>query len=498
MTKEQALKQLKKNEEAVAALEHASGLLYYDGVTVAPSGSVEVRADTLGQLSEMLYRIVTSPEQAEALNVLWECRDELTPVDKRKVEMLCRQYDRTRKIPMEEMVEYDMHLSKAEAVWHEAKQNNDFASFEPYLQKTFDTVKRFSGYTDPEKDPYDAALNTYEKGLTQEKCDEFFAALRTRIVPLIAEVKSAPQIDDEPLHRIYPKEKQMKFSDFLVDIMDVDRKYFIIGETEHPFTTNFTKHDVRITTHYHEDLVASSLYSVVHETGHALYELNTADELCGTCLGTGVSMAIHESQSRFYENIIGRSRPFADLIFPYLKKEFPEQLRDVDGDRFYRMINRSEPSLIRTEADELTYCLHVMVRYELEKRMIRGEIRAADLPGEWNRLYREYLGVEVPDDKRGVLQDSHWAGGNVGYFPSYALGSAYGAQYLAEMKKDLDVDAAIRSGKLTKINDWLREKVWKYGCMLDPGALFEQTCGKFDPMIFADYLEKKYTEIYGL
>ena len=244
--------------------------------------------------------------------------------------------------------------------------------------------------------------------------------------------------------------------------------------------------------------MASSLYSVVHEGGHALYELHTGRELARTCLGNGVSMGIHESQSRFYENIIGRSRAFCSVLLPWLKEHFPAQLVDVTEEQFYRMVNRSQPSLIRTEADELTYCLHIMVRYELEKQMFAGTITAHDLPAAWNRLYKEYLGVDVPSDREGVLQDSHWANGNIGYFPSYAIGSAYGAQYLLEMQKDLDVEAAVRSGKLTAINRWLEEKIWKYGCMKDPVALFESVCGPFRPEEYVAYLEKKFTEIYEL
>lgn len=498
MTVSQALSVINATEKTANALYHAMGLIYYDAATFAPKGSVEVRANTNGELSRIVYELITSESQQEALETLYPVRDTLSAIDKRRVEELYRSYNETKKIPVDEMVEFEMHLAESDAVWHKAKEENDYASFEPYLQKTFDTLKRFAGYTDPDKDPYDVQLDKYEKGLTQEKCDIFFDSLRARLVPLIAKVKAAKQIDDSKLRQVFPIEKQKKFSEFLIDVMDINWDNFTIAETEHPFTTNFTKKDVRITTHYYEDNFASSMYSVIHEGGHALYELGTGDEYMGTCLGGGVSMGIHESQSRFYENIIGRSREFCALILPYLKKEFPDQMDGIEVDDMYRMINRSEPSLIRIEADELTYCLHVMVRYELEKKMFRGEITAKDLPSEWNRLYKEYLGVDVPDDKRGVLQDSHWSNANIGYFPSYALGSAYGAQMLAEMKKDIDVSAAIAGGKLTSINDWLCEKIWRHGGMYDPTVLFEMVCGEFDPNVFVDYLEEKFTEIYGL
>ena len=498
MTIQEALNRISEFEKTNSALNHAMGILYYDGDTVAPAGSVEVRALTLGELSKMSYELITAPDFIEALELLNANKEKLSDLDKRKVSELYREYDNTRKIPMQEMVDFNIHLTESSAVWHKAKENNDFASFAPYLQKTFDTLRKFAKYTDPDKDPYDVCLDKYERGLTRERCEAFFGALREKLVPLITKVVNAKQIDDSVLKLNYPKAQQEKFTEFLVDIMDIDRNHFAVGETEHPFTINFTSKDVRITTHYYEDNLASSLYSVVHECGHALYELNSAPELFRTSLEGGVSMAIHESQSRFYENIIGRSRPFCELILPFLKKEFPEQLSTVTDDEFYRMINRSEPSLIRTEADELTYSLHVMIRYELEKRMISGDITANELPNEWNRLYKEYLGVDVPNDTNGVLQDSHWSNANVGYFPSYALGSAYGAQILNEMKKSVDVDAAIKSGKLTAVNDWLREKIWRHGCVYDPTDLFKMVCGEFDPDVYVQYLENKFKEVYSI
>lgn len=498
MTRDEALLKLEEFEKVSNALGHAMGIMYYDAATVAPKGSAQGRAETLGQLAGMMYELETSPEHEESIEVLFKEKEELSFVERRKIEEMHEGFEKMKKIPKELFTSYQMLSSESDAVWHEAKEKNDFAMFEPYLQKMFDMTKEIYSYTDPEKDPYDAALNSYEKGLTKERCDEFFKALREKIVPLIKKIQEKEQIDDSVLHLNYPKAQQEEFSEYLIDIMDINRDNFIIGETEHPFTTNFTKNDVRITTHYHENALASSLYSVVHECGHALYELHTGDELMNTCLGGGVSMAIHESQSRFYENIIGRSEAFTNLIYPFLKGKFSEQFKDVDEKSFYKMINRAEPSLIRTEADELTYSLHVMVRYELEKAMFKGEITAKDLPEMWKKLYKEYLGVDVPDDKQGVLQDSHWSNGNIGYFPSYALGSAYGPQILLEMEKELNLAEEIASGKLTKVNAWLEEHIWKFGCLYTPTELFKKVCGKFDPTYYTDYLEKKFSEIYGL
>jgi carboxypeptidase Taq len=280
----------------------------------------------------------------------------------------------------------------------------------------------------------------------------------------------------------------------------IDLDHCGLGTTEHPFTTSIgSHHDVRITTNYDSSNLASSMFSVIHEGGHALYDMNSADELAYTCLDGGVSMGIHESQSRFYENLLGRSEEFVGYVFPKMQECFPEQLKGVNADDVYKAINLVTPSLIRTEADEVTYCLHVMIRYELEKRVIGGELAVRDLPREWNKLYYEYLGVEVPDDRRGVLQDSHWSGGGIGYFPSYALGSAYGAHLLHKMKETVDVDKCLKEGNFEPINEWNRENIWRFGCFKKPGDLLRDALGEeFDPTYYTDYLEKKYSELYSL
>lgn len=500
MTVSQALERLAAYEKQAFAYNHASGVLYYDGATVAPKGSADVRADTLGELSRMSYILTTAPETVEMLQTLVQARDRLDPVTARKVSELWRDYEQTHRIPQEEFVAYQQLVSKADAVWHEAKEHSDYALFEPYLQRIFDSCRRLAGYRQPEKDPYDAQLDQFERGLTRDTCDRFFAALRRDLVPLIEQVQAhADRVNDAPLHRDFPVAIQREFTDFVMGVMDIDRGHCIVGETEHPFTINFSRDDVRITTNYHADLVASSLYSVVHEGGHALYELGADDCYNYTALAGGVSMGIHESQSRFYENIIGRSPAYVHAVFPKLKELFPEQLADVDETMFYRAINKAEPSLIRTEADELTYCLHIMVRYEIEKQLIGGTLAVKDVPAEWKRLYKKYLGVDVPSDREGCLQDSHWSGGSIGYFPSYALGSAYGAQMLHKMQEEIgDIWPDVAKGDLSKVTDWLRSHIHRYASFKKPGELFESVCGKFDAKYYTDYLTEKYTKLYGL
>lgn len=500
MTTQEALKIYREKMEQLHAYGHAMGVLHYDGATAAPAESAEGRGKTLAYLSGCAYEIETGAELLEAAKYLNEHKDELNAQDRREIEVFLRENEFTAAIPKEEYVAYVELLNEAGAVWHKAKQDSDFASFAPYVRDIFATSVRFDRYYKPDQAPYDTQLGRYERGLTMEKTDAFFSALKERIVPLLKKVMTKPQVDDSFIWgKTYPTEAQRKFSDYLMEVLTIDRKRCSIGETEHPFTTNFNKKDVRITTHYHEETPIYSMYSVIHEGGHALYELHSADELEGTVLSGGVSMSIHESQSRFMENIIGRSRAFIELIFPKMQELFPEQLKGVTAEQMYLAVNKAEPSLIRTEADELTYALHVLVRYEIEKGLFDGSFAAEDLPKIWNAKYKEYLGIDVPDDKQGVLQDSHWSDGNVGYFPSYALGSAYGAQMLAKMRQTVDVDGAIRSGDLSPVTGWLEEHIWKYGAMYDPMELLERAVGEpFDPTYFTDYLEKKFTEIYGL
>ena len=499
MTIEQAKAQLAALQAKMSAYGHASGIIYYDGVTTAPKGTAANRAQTLAVLSEESYKLTTGEETVALLEFLDEHKDELDATEQRIVFLMLKDIRQMQKIPMDEYIELQKLMVEAGDVWHTAKETNDFPLFEPLLEKVFAAYKKIAGYCAPDKDPYDYWLNEYEDGLDRARCEEFFATLRSRIVPLLQKVSAAQQLDDSCIHGKFPIAKQDELSDYLMRTIGIDMAHCGLATTEHPFTTSLgSHHDVRITTKYQEDNFASSMYSVIHEGGHALYELGVDDSMAYTVLDGGVSMGIHESQSRFYENLLGRSLEFVTLIFPKLQELFPEQLKDSSPEEVYRAVNRAEPSLIRTEADELTYCLHIMVRYELEKRIFAGELAVHDLPAEWNRLYKEYLGIDVPDDTRGVLQDSHWSGGNIGYFPSYALGSAYGAQLLKKMKETVDVAECLRSGNFEPINAWNREHIWKYGSLRKPMELLESVLGEpFDPTVYTDYLEQKFSALYG-
>ena len=496
---QEAVETLAEYSRTMHAYNHAMSALYLDAGTVAPRNTTAGRNVTMEVLSRVTFELSIDPKRGDLIAYLEANADELDASTRRQVEVARKSFDQMSRIPAEEYVAYSVLLNEAQDVWEKAKNDSDFALFAPYLEKIVDFNRKFAGYYNPELAPYDALLNEFEEGLTMDTLDGFFAQLRGAIVPLLAATQAAEPIDDSFLELAYPIEVQRKFSDYLMDLLGLDRGHCGIAETEHPYTLTFNNKDVRITTHYHEKNMTFAMYSTIHEGGHALYELGCGDEYEFTNLSGGASMSIHESQSRFYENIIGRSRAFVEVYFPKLKELFPQQLENVTAEMFYRAVNKAQPSLIRTEADELTYCIHVMIRYEIEKQLIAGTLAVADVPAAWNRMYKDYLGIDVPDDKNGCLQDSHWSGGMIGYFPSYALGSAYGAQMLAKMQEDLgDIYADVAKGDLSRITGWLREKIHRHAGFKKPAPLFEDVCGKFDAKFFTDYLTRKFSELYGL
>ena len=500
MTLQEAITKLYAWQSKLSAYNHAMSLIYFDGTTTAPKKTAANRGHALSILSEEMYNLTTNEETVALLDFLDQHKDELEEKEQRMVYLAYQGMKEMKKIPLEDYIAYQELLVKADDIWHRAKENSDFELFLPILEQIFEYNKKFAHYCAPEKHPYDYCLDQYEKGLTMEKCDEFFATLKSRIVPLIKNIGEAKQIDDSCIHGDFDEISQEKFSLELMKIMGIDLGICGLGTTEHPFTTSIgSHHDVRITTNYQRDNFTSSMFSVIHEGGHALYEMHPAEEFEYTNLDGGVSMGIHESQSRFYENLLCRSEAFVNYVFPKVCECFPEQMKGYTANDLYKAINLVTPSLIRTEADEVTYCLHVMVRYELEKRVMSGELEVKDLAKEWNKLYKEYLGVDVPNDRQGVLQDSHWSGGSIGYFPSYALGSAYGAHLLHKMRESVDVDKCLAEGNFAPINEWNREHIWKYGCLKNPGDLLVEALGEeFDPTYFTNYLEEKYSKIYNL
>lgn len=482
------------------ALGYASYIISWDSETEAPVGCLEERSKQIGVLSEMSYKLERSDEYIECVKALYGNLDNLDDVLKVEIKRVYKNLMKSLKVPMEELVEYSVLMSKSHSIWADAKVNNDFNKFAPTLSEIIKFMKRYVKYLETESlNGYNVLLDEYEEGMTKELYDQFFCKLKEEVVPLVLKINEVEKDESKILGKLFDINKQKEFANYIMDVMCFDKTRGLIKESEHPFTSGFGTSDVRITTHYYEDLLISSIFSCIHELGHATYEQQCNPLLDSTLVGGGASMAMHESQSRFYENIIGRSYEFWERHYPKLKSIFNNELKDVTLDEFYKHINNVECSLIRTEADELTYPLHIMVRYEIEKLIIESDVDVYELPKIWNKLYKEYLGIDVPTDKEGILQDVHWAGGSFGYFPTYALGSAYGAQMLDSMKKDLDFEKEIGKENLKEINKWLQEKIHYFGSTKTPDELMNIACGKsFDASYYVEYLKNKFSKIYNL
>ncbi|TBL80181.1 carboxypeptidase M32 [Paenibacillus thalictri] len=497
------LKEFRSFLKKIKSYEEAVGLMYWDLRTGAPKKGVEMRSEVIGVLSGEAFRLSTSEQMADYLDYFSEPGRlaELGSIDQRIVTESKKDYERSKKIPPEKYEAYVVLTSQAESVWEEAKEAGDWDMFKPYLEKVVEVNLEFIELWGYEGHKYNTLLDMYEPGMTVEKLDQVFGALREKAVPLLSALQSSPdQPDTSFMHQQFDKEKQRQFSLFILGQMGYDFNAGRLDETVHPFATGLNPGDVRITTRFLPDDVNSALFGTIHEGGHALYEQNISTELNGTPLSTGTSMGIHESQSRFWENMIGRSKEFWSRYYGDLQKNYPGQFDDVSVEQFYRATNQVQPSLIRIEADELTYNLHIMVRYEIEKALFSGAAKVADLPELWNAKYKEYLGVEPANNGEGVLQDVHWSSGAFGYFPSYALGNIYAAQFMNTMKKELpNLDKLIAEGNLLPIKEWLTEKVYRHGKALNPGEIMLQVTGEeLNPDYLVQYLEQKYKEIYRL
>lgn len=495
---QESIRALRALENQLFAYQYAMSVISYDEATAAPPDGAAGRAQAAEALSRAAFDLLINDGTAALLARAGA--DAETEQERAEVRELRRQYDQIGRIPAEEYAAFERVKQEAVPAWGKAKRSNDFASYAPYLEKIVEMRRRQAAYIDPGRDPYEVLMDQYERGLTIADCDAFFAALRAAVVPLLADIRArGSAVRTDFLEQDWPLEGQRALSAHIMQLWGLDPAHCALGESEHPFTVGLWRGDVRITTHYQPRDMVSNLYSVAHEGGHALYDSGSDPALDFTGLSGGATMGLHESQSRLFENYVGRSRPFIHCLWPKLLELFPSQLAGVSEEEFYRAVNRAEPGLIRTEADELTYGLHVMVRYELERELIRGTLAVADLPAAWNAKYKEYLGVDVPDDTRGVLQDIHWAGGDIGYFPSYALGSAYGAQAMDDLRRTLDLDAQIAAGDLAPLKDALRQRLWRYGQLKEPQWLVRSLCGgAFDPRHYIGYLRGKYTDLYGL
>ena len=489
-----ALEKYMQHRKKIVAQNYVNFVVNWDMETAAAEKSIAADSEQIGVISEYNYALNTDTEFENAVEELYNNRETLDDVLRHEIEVVYKNIADTKKIPVEEYTAYAKLSAESYGVYVAAKRSNNFELFRPYLEKIVAYLRKQTVWlqTDAVKG-YDVLLDQYEPHYTTAKYDKFFDALRTRLVPVVKKVTAIVPPIPQWAKQDFPADKQREFCEYLRDVMCFDKSRGIMTESEHPFTSGFGTDDVRITNHYYEDKFDSAIFSVIHETGHALYEQQCDKTLNGTLSGGGASLGLHESQSRFFENIIGRSRAFWQVHYVKLVETFPEQLGNVSLDEFMDYVNRAECTFIRTEADELTYPLHIMLRYEIEQKLISGQLEVKDLPKYWNEKFTEYFGITPSNDAEGVLQDVHWAYGNCGYFPTYALGSAISAQLFAAMNKDFDAYGSLASGTTEQINKWLAEHVHKYGSSKYPEEILRLATGEdFNPDYYIDYLVAKY------
>jgi len=481
----------------ISAYNLATNVLYFEMSTTYPKKALEYCYPRFSILSGEAFELSTSDELYQMLKDLE--KENLNEQQRQIVYWQLREFEKNKHIPKDVFVRHQQLMMESERTWEEAKQKNDYSLFKPTLLKVIEDTKELLKYRPDGHLGYDALLGDYEPDMTMKKCDEFFGLVKEKLVPLIAKINKQKQFDDSFVYKFYPAEKQKEFSKVLMKYIDFDFDAGLLEESEHPFTCSMSKFDNRITTHYYENYLTSSIFSIIHESGHANYNRNVADEIAETYLFDNMSMGMHESQSRLFENYLGRNEHFWDNLFEPLKQIFPEQLKDVTKQQFIDAINISRPSLIRTEADELTYPLHILIRYEMEKGIFDGTIDLENLDKAWNEKYKQYLGVVPATDAEGILQDMHWSGGGFGYFPTYALGSAYGAQFMHAMRKDIDVEKCLANNEFVKIKEWLAEHIHKYGGTYTPAKQIEIATGEsFNPNYYIEYLCDKYSKLYNI
>lgn len=486
--------------EKYMATESALTLLSWDTETLAPSGSADYTAKVVGILSGESFSSIINDDVKKLLKELVKEEDDLSEREAAIVKNLQKIVKKLDAIPQEEYQAYSEFSAKAQGIWARAKRTNRYEDFAPVLETMLDYQKKFACYRcGRQEEPYNLLLNDNEEGFTKKELDLFFSKIKESVIPLVKQVlRKKDSIDRSFLYQHYDIDKQKEFSRFLAGYVGFDFNRGVIAESEHPFTTALHNHDVRITNHYYPDNLESAIFSVIHEAGHAIYEMGVSDELTQTP-ACNISMGMHESQSRFFENIIGRSIEFWSPIYEKLVSLFPEQLANISPEDFVRAINKSEPGLIRTEADELTYPLHVLIRYEIECALFSGEVTVAELPDLWNQKYKEYLGVTPENDSEGVLQDVHWAMGSFGYFPSYAIGSAIAAQIYYHLKETMPFHDYLREGNLSVIREYLKDHIHKYCSQKSTMELLTSMTGEaFTADYYIRYLTEKYTVLYDL
>ncbi len=487
----------KKHFQEIADIKYASAVLQWDQETYLPQKGNDTRGRQIATLSELAHEKFTSEQTGHLLNELM-MRDDLSSKQKRNIELSFEDYKKNKKLPSAFVRKSTEAINKSFHAWVSARKENNFKIFEQPLQEVIDIKKEETELLGYVSHPYDALMNEYDKGLTVKFTDVLFSALIPHLTVILNRIKEVPQIENDFLSQFFDKNSQWDFSIDLLKSIHFDFEAGRQDISEHPFTTNFSSRDVRLTTRIDEYDFGNMTWSCIHEGGHGLYEQGLPYEEYGLPLGEYCSLSIHESQSRIWENCIGRSLAFWEHQFPNLKKYFPNQLKNISTVDFYRGINKVTPSLIRTEADELTYHFHVLIRYEIEKQLIEGTINSNDIPFVWNELYLKHLGVKVPDDKSGCLQDVHWSHGSFGYFATYSIGSLYAAQmWNAIQNNQPDVLEQLKIGNSSSIFSWLKSNIYPWGRFYNSNELCKKVTGEvLNAEHFINYINSKCKTIY--
>jgi len=483
----------------IADINYSASLLSWDQEVMMPEKGADMRAQQLATLSGISHEQSTRPELGTLLEEL-NADNTLSEKEKRDVKRSLKDYTDRKKFTTEFVETLNRCVSEAFQAWQTAKQKSDFSIFAPKLEKLVELKRKECEIIGYKEHPYDALIDQYEPGTTTKFLEGLFADVRKELVDFVKQISVAQQNEDKFMFKHYPKDVQWKYGLDILRNMHFDFEAGRQDISTHPFTTSFSSLDVRVTTRIDENNFNEMLWSCIHEGGHALYEQGLHIDNYGLPTGEAASLGIHESQSRLWENCVGRCLPFWKANYNKLQNIFPENLKNVSLTDFYKAMNKVQPSLIRTNADELTYHSHILIRFEIEKALIEGSIEVKDLPAYWNAKYKEYLGIDVPDDANGVLQDIHWSHGGFGYFATYSLGSFYAAQFYAQAKKDIPgLESELEKGNNLPLLNWLREKIHRYGRFYTAEELCINTTGeKLNFNYFMDYAKKKYEGIYNM
>ncbi|MFX1515900.1 MAG: carboxypeptidase M32 [Promethearchaeota archaeon] len=476
-------------------------ILEWDFETYMPSKGVVQRSEEMAMVTTLVHDVIADPQIEDLLKEIKEDPNysSLDTDKKREVELIQRKYNRESKIPKELVEKIAKHTPIAIDAWKKAKKESNFELFKPALDKMIELIKEKAHHLDPNLEPFDALVEKFEPGMSAAQYTKIFDELKEGLIPIIQKCVNSPnQPNLSLIKRKCPIPIQRQLSEDIAKLVQYNLDRGRIDETEHPFTTGYYD-DVRITTQYYGEDFADSFYSVLHEAGHGIYEQYLSQEYKYQFVGESASYGIHESQSRFIENILGRSREFWEFYLPKLKIMTEDVFSDVELDPFVHAINLVKPSKIRITADEVTYSLHIVIRFELERDLLSGKISTEELPKIWNKKYKEYLGVDIENDAEGVLQDTHWASGLFSYFPSYAMGNIYNSQMLAKMAQEIpDYKALVKKGEFKPIINWLIKNVHSVSNLYDPPELIKRITGEeISPKYFIEYLDKKFSEIYG-